>query len=185
MIKTYISKELETKRLILKHGTEDDYVKIFEYNLTKLNNVNGVFCYEKNSSKEIRSWFKPNMNEYYKELEEKHTFNWAIYLKQTSIPIGDIMVDRENLENLEAEFSVNLHPTYWGNGYMKEAIESVINYLFTIGYKRLIYGYYEGNIKSKKLAQKMNFKLYKVEKSDIVDNNNEPLNKYYYVIVND
>lgn len=46
------------------------------------------------------------------------------------MPIGNIVADRED-DNLHSiELSFNLHPNYWGCGYMKEACIIVMDYLF-------------------------------------------------------
>jgi hypothetical protein len=43
----YITPKLETEWLILKRGTYEDYVKVYEYDFTKLRDIAGEFEYVK------------------------------------------------------------------------------------------------------------------------------------------
>ena len=40
--------KLETERLILKKGTAEDFIKVYEYNFTKLRDICGEFEFVKN-----------------------------------------------------------------------------------------------------------------------------------------
>jgi len=44
---------LETNRLYIRNGTVEDFVKIYEYNFTKLEDIAGEFEYIKQDPKEI------------------------------------------------------------------------------------------------------------------------------------
>lgn len=165
MIKGYTTQKLETDRLILDKGTLEDYLKVYEYDFGKLRNISGVFEYEKYDLNEVRSWFDGGMEEFQNKSEREHEFHWIIYLKDTKIPIGDLDADRENLDKDEIEISFNIHPNYWGNGYMPEALNAAINYFFELGYENIICSYSENNYKSKRVCEKLGFKLYKIEKN--------------------
>ena len=170
MIKDYKTKKLETNRLILDKGTLEDYLKVYEYDFGKLRDIDGVFEYEKYDLNEVKSWFSCGMKEFYNKAEKDHNFYWIIYLKSENTPIGDLDACQESLDNNEIEISFNIHPNYWGNGYMPEAIESVLNYLFELGYDNVICTYSEGNKKSKRVCDKLGFELYKIEKDARVIN---------------
>ena len=47
---------------------------------------------------------------------------------------------------------------------MPEALESAMSYLFSIGYDNIICTYSDGNIKSKRVLEKLGFKPYKIIK---------------------
>ena len=102
-----------------------------------------------------------NREEYYKDCINNKVYDWYIYLKD-GIPIGNIIADRQIKKINSIELDYNLHPDYWKNGYMTEAITEVINYLFEIGYENIIMGYDTGNYKSKALADKLQFQKYKI-----------------------
>ncbi len=152
----YVTPDLESERLILKKGIFDDYRKVYEFDFTKLRDINGEFKFVKLEDKDILG-FDTYSSEY------DCVYDWIIYLKN-GMPIGNIVADRED-DNLHSiELSFNLHPNYWGCGYMKEACIIVMDYLFERGYSYVICGYSEGNIKSQKLNNKIGFEVYKVEK---------------------
>lgn len=162
---------IETKRLIIKAGIIEDYVKVHEYDFNYLMNIDGVFKYIKRDPNEVRGWFGNNIENFYKELNNKNHYNFIIYLKNNNTPIGNIGFDR-NIEELKStEISCYLHPTYWGNGYMQETIIGCMEYLFNNGFKNIIYGYYEGNKKSQRLCQKLGFEPYsKVKEGNYLGN---------------
>ena len=70
------------------------------------------------------------MKEFYNKAEKDHNFYWIIYFKSENIPIGDLDACQENLGSNEIEISFNIHPNYWGNGYMAcaELNEDMISY---------------------------------------------------------
>lgn len=170
MITSYETKWLETDRLILAKGQVEDYLQVYEYDFRKLRNIDGEFVLKKQDLNEIRNWFPKRMEEKYKENEESHCFDWIIYLKETKKPIGNITADREEESINSIELAFNLHPDHWGKGYMTEAVSKVMDYLFEIGYDNVILGYSEGNINSKRVAEKMGFELYKIKENKWMKN---------------
>lgn len=150
---------IETERLIISHGTIEDNVKVHEYDFNYLQGIEGICEKIKRNPNEVRSWFQndSSMEEHYKRLEAKRSYNFIIYLKETKEPIGDIGFDRYNEEIKGLEISCWLHPNYWGNGYAKEALIKAMEYIFSLGYDNIIYGYYEGNERSKRNCEKIGF----------------------------
>ena len=55
------------------------------------------------------------------------------------------------------EISCYIHPKYWGKGYVVEALIGAMKYIYDLGYDNILYGYYEGNSKSKKVQEKLGF----------------------------
>jgi ribosomal-protein-alanine N-acetyltransferase len=171
----YNTIELITERLILKKGTIEDFLKVYEYDFTYLRGVNGIFEYKKNNPETIKKWFpNNNIDEYYKEASEKdHMFDWIIYLKDTLEPIGNLVYDREN-EHLDnsLEISYNIHPKFWGNGYIGEALTVTMNHIFNkLNYDYIICGYASENAKSKRISEKLGFDYYS-ERKEHYDNFN-------------
>lgn len=162
-IKNYKTVQLETDRLILKKGNIEDYVSVYEFDMRKVRDIGGEFEFEKQDPNEIRAWFKDGMDKYYEKcVDEKQTFDWIMYLKKEMIPIGNITADRERESIKASELAYNLHPNYWGKGYMPEAITAVLDHLFSIGYDNVISGWDEGNKKSKRVSEKMGFELFNI-----------------------
>ena len=153
---------LKTNRLIMQKGTTDDYLRVYEYDFNKLKNVDGECKLEKQDLSKINSWFNGGMKKYYSKLKKAHMFDWIIYYNNDAI--GNVLTLEEDLFSKTIEISYNLHPSYWGNGFMPEALESAMSYLFSIGYDNIICTYSDGNIKSKRVLEKLGFKPYKIIK---------------------
>lgn len=153
---------IETERLIINHGEIEDYVKVHEFDFNYLEDIDGNFKYVKRDPEEVRSWFSNdlNMEEHFKRLEKNKSYNFIIYLKDTLEPIGNIGFDRYNETFNSLEISCYIHPNYWRNDYVKEALISAMEYIYSFGFENIIYGYYEGNIKSKRNCVKLGFKPY-------------------------
>ena len=69
----------------------------------------------------------------------------------------------KNLENLLGrELGYVLSKDYWNKGIMTEAVSKVIEYCFKIlKLNYLVATYFNYNIESKKVLEKLNFKFYK------------------------
>ena len=146
------SRTIETERLILKRGKIEDYKKVYEYDFTKLRNINSEYEFVKQDLTKIEGF-----EEVYPE-----SYDWIIYLKETLTPIGNITADRERKDITGIELAFNTHPSYWKKGYTSEAIIEVMYFLFKQGYKFILCGYDEGNFKSKNISEKLGFLEYKV-----------------------
>ncbi len=151
----FITPTLETERLVLKKGTADDFVKVYEYNFTKLRDICGEFEFVKCNPAHVATFAT------YSE-EEENVYDWILYRKDSMEPIGNLVADRFNPDLNSMELAFNLHPTHWGNEYMKEAIIEVCRFLFEQGYDNVIAGYDEGNKKSKRVQEKVGFEPFRV-----------------------
>ena len=170
----YETIELRTKRLIIKKGTKEDFLKVYEYDFKKLKNIDGECVLLKQDLNKIESLFVGGMKKYYSKIKKAHMFDWIIYLENE--PIGNVLTTDEDVDNKIIEIEFNLHPSYWGNGYMKEAVSLVMDYLFKIGYDNIICTFSDGNIKAKRVLEKLGFKPYKIikdawksEKGNMID----------------
>ena len=89
---------------------------------------------------------------------------YAICLKKDHKAIGAIelklnghtdMTDRED----ECELGYWLGKAFWGQGIVPEAAEEMIRHAFEdLGMNKIWVGYYEGNIKSKRVQEKCGFR---------------------------
>ena len=146
----YITPRLETDRLILKRGTLEDYLKVYEYDFTRLRDIGGEFEYVKCNPKSIECFVS------YAD-EEEYVLDFILYLKDNT-PIGNIVVDRYGEYGKSLEISINIHPNYWGKGYAKESIIEIMKYIFdNLDIDTIIYGYAEENSKSKSVNDKIGF----------------------------
>ena len=158
LLKKYDTKTLFTERLILKKGTSKDCIKVYEYNMLKCRGVGGEEILEK-STKPV-DFIGEDSEKYYEEIAKNKMFDWYIYLKDNT-PIGNVTADREIADINSIELSFNMHPDFWRQGYMNEAVKEVIDYLLNNGYSNIIIGYDTGNKKSESFARKLGFEDYK------------------------
>ena len=63
---------------------------------------------------------------------EKRSARWGIQLKETSELAGTIGLNNLQLWSKKCEVGYDLHPDYWGNGYVTEALEQVLLHCFDI-----------------------------------------------------
>lgn len=151
--------KLETERLILRSWEVTDLDNFFEY--ASVSGVGEKAGWEHHKSKdeslEILKMF----------INEKKVF--AIVLKENQKGIGSIGIEEcrqdldKNLENLLGkELGYVLSKDYWNKGIMTEAVSKVIEYCFKIlKLDYLVATYFNYNIESKKVLEKLNFKFYK------------------------
>ena len=150
----YITPQLETERLILKRGSYEDYVKVYEYDFTKLRDIAGEFEYVKLDPEIIKGY------ETYAD-EEENVLEWIVYLKEKMTPIANIILDRYDEKMKSLEISVNLHPNYWRKGYMTEAILKIMDYVYNnLDIDNIVYGYAEENFKSEGLSKKLGYEYF-------------------------
>lgn len=159
----YETPQLETERLILKRGTYEDFVKVYEYDFTKLRDIAGEFEFVKYDPEKLRGWETCAD-------EEPETYDWIIYLKDNMEPIGNVVADREQKDIKAIELAFNTHPNYWRKGYTSEALVEIMKFLFNKGYENILCGYDEGNIKSKAIGEKLGFVSYTVKENAWIKN---------------
>ena len=145
----YITPTLETDRLILKRGTLEDYLKVYEYDFRYLRDINGEFERVKCDPELIKDYPNTGDNDY--------TLDFIIYEKNGK-PVGNVCFDRYNEKLNSLEVAINIHPDYWRLGYAKESIVGIMKYIFAnLGIDNIIYGYALENKKSKRVAEKIGF----------------------------
>lgn len=89
------------------------------------------------------------------EYEKPERLNFAIVLKANNKLIGGIdVVGYIGGVNGTPVIGYNLAQKYWGNGYMTEACQCVIDYLFSKGYSEIRIDAMSENIASIKVIQK-------------------------------
>lgn len=145
---------LETERLKLKKLTKqylNDYIEWRSqeeyYNFIPNN---------PKTKKEIKQKFKSLIREY---KNKKDPFlMWGIYLKETNKLIGSVTIEDWSVSNKYCELSWGLNPRYQNKGYAFESTKCVIDYIFNnLNMNRISAYVWEGNIASKKLAEKLGF----------------------------
>lgn len=119
------TKTLETKRLILRKFTKDDIIPSYK-NWTSDERVCKYVTWPKHEDVEVTENI---LSEWIDGYKNDNFYQWAICLKDGEV-IGTISVDKidEDIESIEIGYVIGYN--YWGNGYVHEAFEEVIKFLF-------------------------------------------------------
>ena len=155
---------LETERLILRRWKDCDAEALYEY--AKDPDVGPVAGWPPHRNiDESRDVIK-NI------LSGKEAY--AICLKDDNKAIGTIELKLKGRTDMserddECELGYWLGKPFWGQGLMPEAVREMLRHAFEdIGMTKVWAGYYEGNIKSKRVQEKCGFRYqWKSENIDV------------------
>lgn len=144
---------IETKRLILRKWELTDADSLFEY--AKNPNVGPIAGWPPHQSvEESRAVIANVLNgaECYAICEKEN--NTAIGAVELKLNGHTDMTEKDD----ECELGYWLGEPFWGRGYMPEAAEALMKRAFDeLGMTTVWCGYYEGNLKSKRVQEKLGF----------------------------
>lgn len=138
----------ETKRLLLRPLKQSDAIDIFE-NWASDEDFPKYMTWSAHKNIEET---KKIVDMWIKEYEDPKAIRFMIVLKSTNEVIGKI--DVVKIVDDIPEIGYLIMKKYWNNGYMSEACNCVINYIFTLGYKNIIIEAMKENIASNKVIMK-------------------------------
>ena len=142
---------LQTDRLILRPWEETDAEACYEYARDPL--VGPMAGWPAHTSVE-------NSRQIIRDiLSAPETY--AIVLKEKGLSIGSIGLHHNDLaeKDDEAELGYWLGVPYWGRGIIPEAAREILRHAFRdLGLARIWCGYYDGNVKSKRVQEKLGFR---------------------------
>lgn len=145
---------LETQRLILRAWEERDAESLYKY--AKDENVGPSAGWLPHTSVKHSTEVIQNI------LSAPETY--ALVIKGTTEVVGSVSIMGCNnstieLTETEAEIGCWLGVPYWGQGLIPEAVNRLLERCFIdLGYEKVWYGYFDGNTKSKRVAEKCGFK---------------------------
>ncbi|MGM0896631.1 MAG: GNAT family N-acetyltransferase [Bacillota bacterium] len=145
--------ELETERLQLTEITEQDVDRY--YALMQREDVTYYYgmdrLLEKEEAIEMIRAFRVIF-------EFKRGLRWGIRLRGGEELIGTIGLNQLQLRSKKTEVGYELHPDYWRQGLMEEALRAVLAYSYEeLGLYRIGAVTYPENIGSNRLLRKMGF----------------------------
>lgn len=145
---------LETERLQLREFVKGDAEELF-----KIRSDERVMKYLDRDTHKSVAESELMIEQMIEIYNNKSGINWIISKKDSLSVIGYIGYWRLIRENLRAEVGYAMKPEYWGNGYMQEALNKVIEF----GFKEFCLHSIEGNVNpnnlgSIKLLEKFGFK---------------------------
>ncbi len=151
---------LQTERLILRPWDETDAQALYKY--AKNSNVGPIAGWPVHTSVENSREIIRNV------LSVPETY--AVVLKETGEPVGciSLMIGKNSnfdIAENEGEIGYWIGEPYWGQGLIPEAVRELIRYAFDeLRLKTLWCGYFDGNVKSKRVQEKCGFKYHHTNK---------------------
>ncbi len=139
-----------TERLILRPWCEDDAEELYKYaSDSEIGPPAGWPAHTsvENSREIIRS-----------VLSAPETY--AVCLKENGMPIGSVGLHRNDIAEDDDEYELGywIGKPYWGQGLIPEASREILRYAFEeLNMKRIWCGYYDGNLKSRRVQDKLGF----------------------------
>lgn len=150
--------KLITERLILRKLRRDDALAMFN----NWDNDPEVAKYTLWVAHENVEVTKKLVDKWLEDYKDDKTIRYVITLKDNDEPIGSI--DVVNYHSNIPEIGYCLSRKCWGKGYMTEACNVFIDYLFSLGHKSILIRADERNIGSLKVIEKCGFKFTHKEK---------------------
>ncbi|MBO5051345.1 MAG: GNAT family N-acetyltransferase [Clostridia bacterium] len=141
---------LHTKRLVLRPWREEDAEELYKYASDP--EVGPPAGWPPHTSVENSREIIRNV------LSAPETY--AVCLKQSGKPIGSIGFHRADLADLDDEYELGywIGKPFWGQGLIPEASREMLRHAFLdLGMSRVWCGYYEGNVKSRRVQEKLGF----------------------------
>jgi RimJ/RimL family protein N-acetyltransferase len=141
---------LQTKRLILRPWREEDAEALYTYARDpEVGPPAGWLPHTsiENSREIIRT-----------VLSAPETY--AVCLKENGRPIGSVGFHRNDLAEDDDEYELGywIGKPFWGQGLIPEASREMLRYAFEdLGMSRIWCGHYDGNVKSRRVQEKLGF----------------------------
>lgn len=157
-----MNKIIETERLILRKPRLSDAEAMFN-NWASDTEVTKFLSWNPHGSVEVT---KKLLSIWTKEAEDPNVFRFFITIKGSDEPWGSI--DVVKIHDGAPEIGYCLSSKKWNKGYMTEACKALIDYLFSLGYKKVTIRANEDNIGSNRVIQKCGLKLTHKEHEDKV-----------------
>ena len=144
--------EIETERLYLRGLEEEDLCDLFEY-CTMEETMQYLSGPRIDDIDEMFDLLKTFYLSYQDRMEPQV---WCLEEKHTGAVIGHMYFHEMNID--QAEIAYLLHPSYWKQGYMMEALPSLLSIGFLqFGLQRIVACIAVENSKSRNLVKRLGF----------------------------
>ena len=145
---------LQTKRLLLRPLTMDDLEFVFQHFGHPL-----VYQYMLDEDPVTDVSQAQEIIQFYLDAEDKPYNRWGIAQQSNGQLIGTCGFHKWNKRSFRAEIGYDLHPDFWGQGYMTEVLHTVIPHGFEqMELHRIEALIYVENNRSTQLLKKLGFK---------------------------
>jgi len=168
---------IETERLILRPFKNSDACSLFEVT------SDADVAHNAGWKPHADVWQSERMIEQFKS--RRVGCIWAITQKNDGVLAGFVALSNRSrlpVEN-DAELGYALAKCFWGHGYMTEAADAALGYVFdTLGFKTVVAAYYDGNERSSRVLEKLGFSFIKRLIGCTVRYDGTVLNKNVYAL---
>ena len=172
-VKQNMKKTIDTQRLILKNIEYRDKSNLFAFLCDK--EVKKTYIVPEFNKEEEKDRYLSKLIEY---CENPDFFIYGIYLNNELIGMIN-EVDKKD-KNIEVGYVID--PKHKGNGYATETLIATTKELFTLGYEKVLAGFFEENKASKRVMEKAG--MVKEDYEDDIEYNNTKHHCIYYSITN-
>ena len=117
---------LETERLLLRRINDGDLNEIYQYASNE--KVTQYVLWETHESLEDTKDFYRNYVQ--ANLENDHGADWAIIRKEDGTFLGSIGLMNPDFDTNTVEVGYVLGEDHWGKGYMSEALDRIVGFVF-------------------------------------------------------
>lgn len=144
---------LETERLLLRPWQDDDAADLYEYAKDPLVGPSAGWP--------VHTSVENSLEIIHGVLSQPETY--AVVLKENGRAVGSVGIMFKGtgsapMEDQEAEIGYWIGVPYWGRGLIPEAVEALLARCFEeLGCTAVWCGYYDGNVKSKRVQEKCGF----------------------------
>ena len=145
---------LETERLLIRDLTLNDKQAIFNYRSDA--EANKFQSWIPEALEDVEQFIERNNKEFN---QPESWYQVLITEKDTKAVIGDIGIHFFGAENLQTVLGITLNKDFQGRGYASEALNGVINFLFSdLKKHRIMASVDPENIDSLKLMERIGFR---------------------------
>lgn len=152
-MKNIFDKKIESERLLFRRLSHKDTDDIFEYT-SDIRSTQHLSWEPHRSKKQVTEFIDKSIQDY--EANDQR-YTWGISLKKVNKLIGVISIFNISHISKRVEVSYILNPSYQGKGYMTEALNSIIDFIFNeLDFIRVEAKCTEANKASENLMKKVN-----------------------------
>lgn len=173
--------KLETERLILRKGTKEDSLQVYE-NYGKDPLVSKYVVWNKH--KDVQDAVNL-MDKWEKSYDELSSYKWLVIVKETNEVIGSITAVNVDDRNKTIELGYCYGSKWWNKGYATETLKRVIKFFFEEVEVEAIYAnHLEANVASGIVMEKSGMMFEGLLRNRMIDKNtNKPMGLKAYSII--
>lgn len=155
--------KLETQRLLLRRVEEGDCADVFEYSADL--DVTKYLTWQPHVH---IAETKRHLAEIQKRYDNGQYYDWGMEYKENGCLVGTCGFTSVDTGKNACEVGYVLSKKYWGKGLVPEALERIMEFAFDyIGFETIEARFLDGNVKSKKVMEKVGMVYSKTENKSL------------------